>query len=253
VKVGAGEDTYVGRLHALFPSVNDHQSSPMEKKYATASARRAVESLPARFKKFSVEHVKVLSTVALVAVIFTTWMVMSARAVPLDAQEPEDVVTMTTPEVVEPVEIWLIHIIGAVANPGVVEVSPQARVIDAITAAGGFTQDADPAQLNLAAVLSDGCQVLIGTTDQPLGEVRYGTGETAATGTGGVNAGSSTVNLNRATQAELETLPGIGPVTAVAIITWREQNGPFTSSSQLQQVKGIGEKTFAQLEQYVSV
>ncbi|MCL1906961.1 MAG: helix-hairpin-helix domain-containing protein [Propionibacteriaceae bacterium] len=250
-------DTYVGRLHTLFPSLGESEESSPEpstrENIAAHAPRRAVESLPARFKRFGVEHVKVLSTMALVAVIFTTWMVMSARAVPLETMEPEDMVTMATPEVPTEEHKWLIHVLGAVANPGVVAVESDARVIDAIAAAGGLTPDADPGELNLAALLSDGCQVFIGTRANPLGEVRYGPGDVVVSGTGGAVSGSSTVNLNRATQAELETLPGVGPVTAQAILAWRDQHGSFTSTSQLQEVKGIGSKTFSQLEPYVSV
>ena len=124
--------------------------------------------------------------------------------------------------------------------------------MDVITAAGGLAGNADPQDLNLAAVLADGCQLIIGTIDDPRGEVRQGAnGE----GNGGVSGGSSTttVNLNRASEADLITLPGVGPVTAKAILAWREKNGPFTSVAQLQEVDGIGPKTFAQIEGYVSL
>ena len=153
----------------------------------------------------------------------------------------------------------MVHVMGAVVQPGVVTVPANARVIDAIEAAGGFTDDADSADLNLAAVLVDGCQIVIGTSQAPEGEVRQGTGGGfQATGTAagpltGSTATGSTVNLNQATEAQLQTIPGVGPVTAKAIVAWRDKNGGFTSVAQLQEVNGIGAKTYAQIEPYVSV
>jgi len=140
---------------------------------------------------------------------------------------------------------------GAVVHPGVVSVAPGARVIDAIEAAGGFTPAADPGELNLAAQLVDGCQIIIGTTTEPLGEVHQGLGgDQAAPGS---SSAATTINLNTATAAELESLPGVGPVTAQAILTWRETNGSFASVDQLQEVTGIGPKTFQQIQPFVSV
>jgi competence protein ComEA len=158
--------------------------------------------------------------------------------------------TAATPEPT-PVVAWMIHVVGAVVQPGVVTVPPGSRVIDAITAAGGLAPDADPGMLNLAAQLVDGCQIVIGWTNAPAGEVRQGLGGESPAGAGG--AAASTINLNQATEAELDTLPGVGPVTATAILAWREKNGPFTAVAQLQEVDGIGPKTFAQIEPYVSV
>jgi len=138
---------------------------------------------------------------------------------------------------------------GAVTTPGVVELPQGARVIDAIEAAGGFTANADPADLNLAAILVDGAQIIIGTTSAPQGEVRQSTSPNSGSAPGS----SGKVNLNQATSAQLESLPGVGPVTAAAILAWRQNNGSFTSTTQLQEVNGIGPKTFAQLEPYVCV
>ena len=199
---------------------------------------------------------KVLSALALAAVILAVWMVMRAQSVPYS--EPPQTPTWSEPpvEASTPPPVWMVHVMGAVAQPGVVTVPVNARVIDAIQAAGGFAQDADPADLNLAAVLVDGCQIVIGTSANPEGEVRQGTGGQAPTtgpGTGSSAGSGSTVNLNQATEAELQTLPGVGPVTAQAILVWRDKNGGFTSVAQLQEVNGIGAKTYAQIEPYVSV
>jgi competence protein ComEA len=111
-----------------------------------------------------------------------------------------------------------------------------------------MSEDADPAELNLAAVLSDGAQVIIGVRGSPQGEV---VGSTSGGTTG--SSSNTKVNLNTATSAQLETLPGVGPVTAGRIIAWREAHGKFTTTAELQEVSGIGAKTYAQLEPYVCV
>jgi competence protein ComEA len=127
----------------------------------------------------------------------------------------------------------------------VVELSEDSRVQDAIAAAGGLAADADSGELNLAAVLVDGCQLKIGTTKHPGGEVRSGTsGE--ADGSGG-GAAEVKVSLNTATVAQLDTLPGVGPVTAQKILDWRSEHGKFTAITELQEVDGIGPKTYADL------
>jgi competence protein ComEA len=217
--------------------------------------RVAGEPLAVRLRQFTGQHMKVLSALALAAVIFATWMVMQARSVPLD--EPVATPSWTEPEPSSSAtELWLVPVVGAVAQPGVVSVPAGARVIDAIEAAGGFTAEADAADLNLAAVLVDGCQIVVGTTAEPQGEVHQGFGGDDSDGNlggSGSTGGAATINLNQATEAQLDTLPGVGPVTAKAILAWRQQNGSFTSVAQLQEVDGIGPKTFAQIEPYVSV
>lgn len=139
-----------------------------------------------------------------------------------------------------------VHVLGAVASPGVVEVLEGAIVQDAVLAAGGLALDADPAELNLAAPVGDGQQIIVGTTSNPRGDV---VNQPAAAGSAGPGA---PINLNSATVADLEQLPGVGPVTAAAIIDWREEHGKFTTVADLQEVTGIGPKSFAKLEPLVT-
>jgi len=236
-------ETYLARLGLTLGLEPAGEPAPDE---AQAPPRRA-RSWVADVRRFTTHHAKVLSVAALGAVILATWMVMQARAVPLDT--PVATPSWSTPAPVPtPVAPWLVHVLGAVVHPGVVEVPAGARVIDALRAAGGLTGDADPGDLNLAAVLADGCQIIVGTREDPRGEVRQGLDGVPG---GGGSAASSLVNLNTATEAQLDTLPGVGPVTAKAILAWRETNGPFTAITQLQEVQGIGPKTFAQIEPYV--
>ena len=152
-----------------------------------------------------------------------------------------------------------VHVAGAVTSPGVVNLRPGAIVVDAIDAAGGLTSKAVPGDLNLAAPVSDGMQVKVGIKGEESHVVGAQTGPStgvAPTAGSAPNDGSTTsgqVNLNTASTAELEELPGIGPVTAQAIIAWRDEHGSFTSTSELQEISGIGPKTFAKLEPHVTV
>jgi competence protein ComEA len=213
-----------------------------------------------RARDVAARHAKVVALLGVLALLVTLWLVLRARPwSPVVADPAASVTVAASPPAPSPTptpQPWRVHVLGAVNAPGLVEVAPGARVADALAAAGGLTQDADPAELNLAAELVDGAQVIIGTWAEPRGEVRTGTGATSAgtvTGTAAGGAADSLIDLNRATQAELETLPGVGPVTAQAILAWRDEHGAFTTTAELQEVSGIGPKTYAQLEPYVRV
>jgi competence protein ComEA len=144
-----------------------------------------------------------------------------------------------------------VHVAGAVAKPGVYDLDAAARVIDAIEAAGGGAPDADLNRLNLAAKVADGQRVLVQRVGEaaPAGSVSPGGSGSA----GGSADPSGLVSLNSATQAELEALPGIGPSLAGAIITERERRGGFRSVNELRDVRGIGEKRFADLKDKVTI
>lgn len=133
---------------------------------------------------------------------------------------------------------------GKVRRPGIVVLDGGSRVIDAIKAAGGLRGSPRETGLNLARVLVDGEQVLVGV---PAGTA--GVPPAAAT----ASAASTLVNLNTADEAALEGLPEVGPVTAQSILDWRTQNGAFTSVQELLEVDGIGEATLDQLIPYVTV
>ncbi|MDX2381971.1 MAG: helix-hairpin-helix domain-containing protein [Acidimicrobiia bacterium] len=128
-----------------------------------------------------------------------------------------------------------VHVAGAVGRPGVYELDSGARVEAAIAAAGGAVGDADPNALNLAAELIDGTRVYVPVIGEPLPDDAGGAG---VDGSAPLAAGP--VDLNRATIAELDALPGIGPATASVIVTDREMNGPFLTVDELTRVRGIG-------------
>lgn len=154
----------------------------------------------------------------------------------------------------------VVDVVGAVRAPGVVSLPGSARVIDAIRAAGGATSGADLQRLNLAAKLGDGARVavpLFGRPPPPIdpsavsGAVS-GSADPSAAGSAGGADPSAPVNVNTATEAELEGLPGIGPTLAAAIVAERERNGPFRSADDLTRVHGIGEGRLAQLRDFVA-
>ena len=140
----------------------------------------------------------------------------------------------------------VVDVAGKVREPGIVQLPAGSRVVDAVEAAGGARRGVDLSGLNLARVLVDGEQVVVGIP-APAG---VAASAASAPGTGPPGA---LVNINTATQTELETLPGIGPVTAQAILQWRTDNGAFSAVDELMEVSGIGEATLADLAPFVTV
>ncbi len=139
-----------------------------------------------------------------------------------------------------------VHVVGAVVKPGVVSLPEGSIVQDAIVQAGGLRPDADAAMLNLAARVSDGQQIIIGTFREPLGEVTGDRGSQS-------QQSAELLDLNTASAQQLEELPGVGPVLAGAIVAWREEHERFSSVAELQEVSGIGPKVFARLQPLVRV
>ncbi len=141
-----------------------------------------------------------------------------------------------------------VHIKGAVVHPGLYPVDGTTRWDAVVKAAGGLTAAADISGVNLAAIANDQESLLIpvkGETPSPAAS-----GVTAAPNASGQSA---LINLNTATEAELQTLSGIGPKKAADIIAFRETNGGFKSIEQLKEVSGIGDKTYEQLAPFVTV
>lgn len=151
----------------------------------------------------------------------------------------------------------VVHVAGAVVRAGVVELPGNARVIDAVEAVGGATLDGDLDRLNLASRVVDGARVYVpkrGEADPGVlgGSVDPG-GATGADPSGVAPSPTAKVNLNTATQEQLEALPGIGPTYAQSIIAARTSRGGFTSVNELREVRGIGDKRFAELAPLVTV
>jgi competence protein ComEA len=145
----------------------------------------------------------------------------------------------------------LVHVVGEVAEPGLVKVPDGARVADALQAAGGTTRKADLTAVNLARAVVDGEQLYVPRPgEQAPAPAAPGAGGPAP-GTGGPGASdgsaAATVDINTADAVALEALPGIGPSIAQAIVEWREANGQFASVDELEDVPGIGPATLAEI------
>jgi competence protein ComEA len=217
-------------------------------------AAETLNELPQQ--RFSRMHVGVIGVLLILGLITAGWLLLRAR--PVAVASPGELVTMSTPVQSAPTAspttgkratMLVVHVLGAVRHPGLVKLPENSRVQDAIDAAGGLTGRADPGELNLAQPLADGQQVVIGTAGDPTGEVRDG----RESGAGSSPSVTATLDLNHANQAQLEQLPGIGPVTAGAILAWRQQHGRFSRIEELQEVDGIGPKTYAQIAPHVRV
>lgn len=179
-------------------------------------------------------------------VALTLGLVGLGIAVFVTAVTPRGATTVLAPG--ESTETWAavppviyVHILGQVARPGLYALPDGARAVDAVAAAGGFTEVADAGGLNLARVVSDGEQIVVPAVGERLPGAVPGT------------AGDGRVNLNTADLAALDTLPGVGPATAAKIVAWREQHGRFASVEDLLDVSGIGEAKFEGLRDLVTV
>ena len=145
----------------------------------------------------------------------------------------------------------LVHVAGAVARPGIVQLEAGDRIGDAVTAAGGPTDEADLHRLNLAAPVADGLQIRVPVEGEVVSPVGVPAPGSATVGNQGGSATEVPVNVNTAGAAELETLPGIGPSLAAAIIEWRAANGPFLAIEGLLSVTGIGPAKLAGLADHI--
>jgi competence protein ComEA len=185
------------------------------------------------------------------AVLLALWVTRPAPTPPevdLPFASTTAATVPTSSTTAAPTEV-VVHVAGAVVQPGVHRLAPGARVIDAIDAAGGLAPDADGGRVNLAAPLTDGERIYVprvGEAAPPLAEPSTGSADGGAGDEG-------PVNLNTADAEALDALPGVGPTTAAAIIEHRERIGGFTSVDQLLDVRGIGEAKLEQLRPLVTV
>lgn len=213
----------------------------------------------------------VIAALAVLVTVFTlirdrTEPVMSAKLPPVEPVSPTNPRSSASPGSPDrsglPV---VVSVVGLVHTPGLVTLAPGARIADALQAAGGAVDGADTVGLNMARQLGDGEQIVVGLAP-PSGQPRVlgssvgagtpgpaGTSGTATTGPKTAPKTAEVLDLNTATVEQLDALPGIGPVTAAAIVAWRQRNGRFTSVDQLADVDGIGPARLDKLRNLVRV
>ena len=218
-----------------------------------------------------VAHLVVVLGLVAVCAALTAWLVMAAKAQPVHegqfsaaqvtssplvdlpadgSSEPATVApspgaTAMIPATGESSDALVVDVAGKVRRPGIAVLPSGSRVVDALRASGGARRGVDLTGLNLARRLVDGEQILVGVAPQP--GVAASAAPAATSGVGPL------VDLNTAGPAELDALPQIGPVTAGAIIAWRDAHGGFSAVEELLEVDGIGEATLAQVAPFVTV
>ncbi|MFM0601027.1 helix-hairpin-helix domain-containing protein [Streptococcus suis] len=163
--------------------------------------------------------------------------------------EQTDLVEETSTEASEESSQLVVDVKGAVAKPGLYTLEEGSRVNDAVEAAGGLTSQADPKSINLAQKLSDEAVVYVASKDENISVVASTTASSAMSQEGN----ESKVNLNTATEVDLQTISGIGAKRAADIIAYREANGSFKTVDDLNNVSGIGDKTMESIRPYVTV
>lgn len=230
-----GEDQIIERMTAIITS-SDSRS------VGTRSAPKRVVAQPRLFTSaLKSGHLRALGAVLVGALGLSIGYFLlstpreeilpsnSARA----AVEPNSVITSEGPHVLRQsgTEVF-VDVAGEVQHPGVFSLPVGSRVIDAITAAGGVVPGTDTRSINLARILEDGEQVLVGAS---------------------APSAPGLLNLNTASASELDRLPGIGPVIAARIIAWREAHGRFRKLDQLMDVPGVGAALFASLRTLIAV
>ena len=164
-------------------------------------------------------------------------------------------INMTSEENIEKNKI-IIYITGAIKNEGIYEIEENSRIADSIEIAGGLREDANIEDINLAYVLEDGMKIHIPSINENINEIQDNTNEYITKENGDTkisNNSNEKININTATQTELETLPGIGPSTALKIVDYRKENGKFNTIEDIKKVNGIGENKFAKIKDLIKI
>lgn len=203
-----------------------------------------------------------LAVIALLAILVTVFTLARGGPAPVVSADlpPVEMGSTALPQPSAPAtaaeQPMVVSVVGLVAQPGLVTLAPKARVSDAVSAAGGTLTGSDTLGLNLARQVADGEQIVVGIATPAgkpaaLGSSMGGRPESGPAA--GTTAPAGPVDLNTATVEQLDGLPGVGPVTAAAIVAWRSANGRFASIDQLAEVDGIGPVRLEKLRPLVRV
>ncbi len=226
--------------------VREGMAARLRSRVVAASQRRGWRFDP------GVRGAAAMGTAALVALIVAGWWVMSARphATALAPSAVSSSVSLvptrsgstSASASGSSTSVVVINVVGRVQTPGVYRLPTGSRVDDALRAAGGALPGTDLTTVNLARKLVDGEQIAVGVAGEPV-----------SAGSASAAASTGPIDLNTASAAQLDALPGVGPVLAQHIVDWRTAHGRFDSIDQLREVAGIGEAKYAQLRPLVSV
>ena len=200
-----------------------------------------------------------LAVIAALAVLVTVFTLVRSHPAPVVSAKlpPVEPVSSTAPASAKAADqSVVVSVVGLVQQPGLVTLAPQARIADAVSAAGGLLAGADTLGLNLARHVDDGEQIIVGVAAPAGHRGALGSsaaGRPAAPASGTPAKPSGPVNLNTGTVEQFDALPGVGPVMAAAIVAWRAANGKFTSVDQLGEVDGIGPARLERLRPLVRI
>ncbi len=214
------------------------------------------------FENLNKKQKTTILIIAIIVAIGMIYFIYNKNQIRSDIDLESEILISNTSENKTNVEIQedlvIIHITGSVKNPGIVKLKYGSRIEDAIEAAGGLTENADITNVNLAYVLDDGVKIRIPSiTDEKNGDeqiLEEGSGENIIEETN-MTFGASTkeVNINKATETELQSLPGIGASLASRIIEYRNQNGKFSKIEDIKNVNGIGDSKYDNIKDFITV
>lgn len=200
---------------------------------------------------------KIIIIIAIIIIGIIGYFIYGKNNNKNDITEDEEILIKTEEKEEDNKGKIVVHITGAVKKEGVVTLNENSRITDAVDAAGGLTDDADMSKINLAYILEDGVKIKIPSKN----DVQENTEsvnivenvQQNVVNSENNNNTSKLVNINKANQTELETLPGIGPSTALKIVSYREENGKFSSVDDLKNISGIGENKFENIKPLICV
>ena len=214
------------------------------------------------FENLNKKQKTIILIIAIIVAIGMIYFIYNKNQIRSDIDLESEILISNTSENKTNVELQedlvVIHITGSVKNPGIVKLKDGSRIEDAIEAAGGLTENADITNVNLAYVLDDGVKIRIPSiTDEKNGDeqiLEEGSGENIIEETN-MTLGASTkeVNINKATETELQSLPGIGASLASRIIEYRNQNGKFSKIEDIKNVNGIGDSKYDNIKDFITV
>lgn len=214
------------------------------------------------FENLNKKQKTTILIIAIIVAIGVIYFIYNKNQIRSDIDLESEILISNTSENKTNVEIQedlvIIHITGSVKNPGIVKLKYGSRIEDAIEAAGGLTENADITNVNLAYVLDDGVKIRIPSiTDEKKGDeqiLEEESGENIIEETN-MTFGASTkeVNINKATETELQSLPGIGASLASRIIEYRNQNGKFSKIEDIKNVNGIGDSKYDNIKDFITV